>query len=302
MLPLVVRTDAHISREEGYSHMRRVRGVVLHFIKSRWSKLTSEDLRFRLTNVNFALSLISLVLLLVLTWYLRMIDDLWSQVALTILYSLIPLVLVFSPTPDPSEALKTRWCLSGFVVFLVFALLIALSARLDGSYLGLNVTMAIVSIPFITGCFWLASNRPLLLVPSLPSGILSMFYFNTTLFPPELRVKYLLTPLPVVVMCIALWTMVGWFFLDATDRLDDRRIWGPAMKSFTMIFLFAPIILLAIWVPQQLSGSDSWSTVLGTFLSVILGGVISEPVRHFLDDLNDVSSRRRKKRLPSTHN
>ena len=279
--------------------MRRLCPRALHCIRSRWDELTSEGFRRKLTDANLALSLIGLIILLVLTWYIRLTDDLWSQLALTILYSLIPLALVSSPTPDPSEARRTRWGLIGFIVFLLFALLIAFSAMRDNLYLGLNVTLIVVSLPFLAGCFWLASNRPLLLVPSLPSGILSMIYFNTTLFPPELRVKYLLVSLPVVVMCIALWTVVGWFFLDTTDRLDGRPIWAPALKSFTMIFLFAPIIVLAIWVPQQLSGNDSWSTVLGTFLSVILGGVISMPVRHFLEDLNDVSSNHRNTDAPN---
>lgn len=282
--------------------MRRISEDSLNFIQSRWSELISEDMRGRLTSVDFALSLISLIILILLIWCVRLIDDLWSQLAITILYSWIPLALLLSPPPKPSEARVTRWGLVGFFVFLVFALMIAYSDMRDDSYLGLNATLIMVSLPFLAGCFWLSWNKPLLLVPSLPSGLLSIIYFNTTLLPSDLRLKYVLITLPVVVMCIALWSIVGWFFLDAMERLDGKRIWGPGMKSFTMVFLFAPIIVLAIWVPQQISGGDSWSTVLGTFLSVILGGVISEPVRHFLGDLNDVSSRRLKKRMPSSHN
>ncbi len=282
--------------------MRRSYQSTLHFIQSRWSELTSEDVRGRLTSADFALSLIGLIILILLIWCIRLIDDLWSQLSLTILYLWIPLALLLSPPPKPSEARLTRLGLIIFLVFLVFALLIAFSDMRDDSYLGLNITIIMVSLPFLAGCVWLSWNRPLLLVPSLPSGLLSMIYFNTALLPSDLRLKYVLVTLPVVLMCIALWSVVGWIFLDAMERLDRKRIWGPGMKSFTMIFLFAPIIVLAIWVPQQLSGGDSWSTVLGTFLSVILGAVISEPFRHFLEDLNDVSSHRLKKRMPSTHN
>ena len=241
-------------------------------------------------NVNFFVSLIGLGILLLLIWYLSFIEDFSSQVALTLLYSIIPLSLFISPTRDPSGYRKTRWGICGITLFLFFALVLTLADKHDQPVLGLNVIALTASLPFIIFCWIIARIKRLLLVAIFPSGLLAMVYFIFGFLPDEARLNNALLPLPLLLLFIAVWSVGAWILLDLTEQMNNRPTWGPGLESLSMTYLFAPMIFLAIWVPQQLTEGDTWSTVLGTLLSVILGSVISTPVGQFLLDLGDLPS------------
>ena len=54
-----------------------------------------------------------------------------------------------------------------------------------------------------------------------------------------------------------------------------------------MVFLFAPLIFLVVWVPPAISENDAWSEPLMIVVSIILGGIISKHVAEFIRDLRE---------------
>ena len=270
--------------------MRQTLKNITDFLNQLRARLHSEKFWRPRANANFIVSLIGLGILSLLVWYLGLIEDFSSQVALTLLYSIIPLSLFISPTRDPSGYRKTRWGIYGITLFLLSAFVLTLAGKHEQPVLGLNVIALTVSLPFIIFCWILVWKKRLLLVAIFPSGILAMVYFIFDFLPDGARLNYALLPLPLVLLFIAMWTVGAWLLLDLTEQLGNRPTWGPGLESLSMAFLFAPMIVLAIWVPQQLSQSDTWSTVLGTLLSVIFGSVISTPIKQFLLDLGDLPS------------
>ena len=65
-------------------------------------------------------------------------------------------------------------------------------------------------------------------------------------------------------------------------RWKNRRVGGPGMRALAMVFLFFPVMLVAMAAPGTLGLSSTWSAVSLTLMGVLLSAVISEPLRRFL--------------------
>ena len=65
------------------------------------------------------------------------------------------------------------------------------------------------------------------------------------------------------------------------------------MESLSMLFLFLPLIVLAIVAPRTLSNGETWSAVFGTIVGVLFSSVVSVPLRQFLLDWGKLPPNRR---------
>ena len=218
----------------------------------------------------------------------QIIDGWPSRIGVMILFAAIPMLLWLRPAGDVVIQRRVTWVLGVLSLFVGCTLVLTLIGVSVDSSLGLKLTgLLFACLPFSVVCWILMWNKPILLVPLLPSGILSTIYLHTqvSILPGTDWFDSLLT-LPIVLIAIGLWTSLSWFLIQFSDSLKPCTIRGSGVESIAMIVLFAPIVLLGVWIPQELYGS-AWSSALGMLISVILGIILAKPVGQFLTALRN---------------
>ena len=242
-------------------------------------------LNFGLT---FWVSLWGFVALIVLVWTFETIDDLSSKITLTSLYAVIPAAYLVSSPEDENDLRTYQWMHFFLPGFLTLTCVLLYAEKLDLHALGSNIVLGTLSVLFLLS--WLLIRKKLLLgVVIVPFTIVITGYLVFMLLPAGSRLEYFLLPLPVVSLFSALWTIVTWIFLRATEKCRCKRTWGPLAESALMFSLFMPVIVIGIWISQKVSDGDTLPTVVGVLLSVVFGSVVSVPIRQFLLDLGDFS-------------
>ena len=71
-------------------------------------------------------------------------------------------------------------------------------------------------------------------------------------------------------------------------HLRKKRIWGPLTESLLMAVMFVPVIVLAVLVAAELELDDRWFSVVTILVGILLGSVVSVPLRQFLLDLGNL--------------
>ena len=238
---------------------------------------------------DFFLSLFGWGMLTTLIWYFELIDGLLQQVTLTVLFAALPLGLLGK---SPKER-HSHWGIRGLVLFILACLSVLASQRFGISELGFNVSMLLITSPFLLMFATLIRKKPLLGVGLVPSTLIAMVYLVLSEIPTGERLDYLLLPLPLVLLASLVWASVAWVLLVRTERCRTIMAWGPAMEALTMLFLFLPLILLAVTVPQGLALGGTWLAVSVTIVGVLLSSVVSVPLRQCLLELGKIPPNRR---------
>ena len=92
-----------------------------------------------------------------------------------------------------------------------------------------------------------------------------------------------LSPRPRLILeVVAAWTILVGFFIKDIEILPGHPTLGHSMEGLAMLFLFIPLMVLAIWVPRAIPSGDDWAVMPSTSVGVVFGIVISEPLRRFL--------------------
>ena len=124
----------------------------------------------------------------------------------------------------------------------------------------------------------------------MPFAIIVEAFLVVTVSSDGLRLEYLLIPLPTVLMGSVIWMFVARFLLTHARQRRQTIIWGPAMESAAMLFMFLPLTLLAIVIPIVVTDDRTWLAVSVTIIGVSFGSVVSTPLRQFLLDLGAAST------------
>ena len=211
-----------------------------------------------------------------------------SRLASITLFAAIPFLLWIWPIEDAVIRRRVTLVLVVLSLFVGCTLLLTLIGISRDSSLGLRlIGVLLAGLPYSVICWILMWNKPILLVPLVPPGILSVIYLRTelsTIFGTE-WFGFLLT-LPIVLITIGLWTTLSWMLLIVSDSQKPHPIRGSAAECIAMIVLFAPIVVLGVWIPNELFGS-AWSNALGMLISVILGIILAEPMGKLMRALRD---------------
>ena len=238
--------------------------------------------------IHFWVSVSGLVMFTALMWFPDLIDGMSTRVLLVLLYTVIPLSTLVEKTDDRAERRRLIWLNLGFGLFIAGLLLIAISDRQDWDLLGVNVLFFMMSAPFLLIFAVLIRGTPLTGVALIPSTVLAEVYLAIPEDWSDVRLEYLLIPLPVVLIGSVLWSFVARWLLSQARKRRQVPIWGPASESFTMFFLFLPLILFAILMPRALTDDQIWLAASVTIIGVLLGSVVSTPLRQFLLDLGEL--------------
>ena len=271
-------------------------GSRMRDIISEARKLSRKDLRRGFT-VNFLMTLLILGMLTYFIWGFDYIDRLSDSVVLNLLPVYFPPVAFYQAVRQKPEARRFDWSYFGYIVFMFFALLLAISDRYDLDELGINIVVVMTSAPWLVVFGILVRGKRILAVGMVPAAMLLMTYWVAPAISDGLELHYSLIPLSAVSILLALWSFLVWLLFKGVNRwsLPKHETLGPFMESLAMLFLFAPLMVLAIWVPRAFPGGEDWSVVLAAMVGVVFGSVISEPLTRFLRSYGNLPSARKDK-------
>ena len=267
--------------------MRHVKNTI-----SEWRRLSWKDLR-RGVSPDFVLTLLSLAILTYFIWGFDHIERLYDSVVLNLLPAALPPLAFFEAMRQEPAGRRFSWWNAGLTFFLALALGIAVSDKFDLDALGFNLVMIMASSPWFVISWILVREKRILAIGIVPAALIVVAYWVAPAFSGELELHYFLIPLTAVSVVIAPWTVLVWIFFKGIDRWPDHPTLSPLMESLAMLFLFMPLMVLAIWVPRTIPGGDDWSVVLAAMVGVVFGSVVSEPLGRFLRSYGDLPSHRR---------
>ena len=272
------------------------RFLVCHLqdVISEFRKLSREDLR-RGFSVNFAMTLVNLAMFTYFVWGFDHIDRLYDSIVLNLLPAYFPPAAFYQAMRQKPEARRFDWWFAGFAFFILLAVLLSISDRYDFDELGINVVVVMTSAPWLIVFGMLVRGKRILAVGMGPAAVLLMGYWVAPVISEGSELQYFLIPLPAVSLLLAAWTFLVWLLFKGVDRWPQPKheTLGPFMESLAMLFLFAPLMVLAIWVPRAFPGGEDWSVVLAAMVGVVFGSVISEPLTRFLRSYGNLPSARR---------
>ena len=264
------------------SQMPQLREAVLSVRLPSWTEVRQR------AGVHFWVSAFGLLVFAALMWFPDLIDGTSTRVLLMLLYAVIPLSALFDTSDDRAERRQFIWWNLGFVLLILGLLLIAMSDRFNWPLLGMNVLFVMISAPFLLVFAILIRGTPLTGVALVPSTIVAVVYLTIPGDSSAIRIELLLIPLPIVLIGSVVWSYVARLLLNQARKRRQVPIWGPASESLSMLFLFLPLVLFAIMMPRALTDDQIWLAASVTIIGVLLGSVVSTPLRQFLLDLGQL--------------
>ncbi len=272
----------------------RVLVCYAHGVMSEARKLTWEDLR-RGFSVNFAMALLNLALFTYFVWGFDHIDRMYDSIVLNLLPAYFPFVAFYQAMRQDPKDRRLDWLFAGFVLFIFLAVLLSISDRYDLDELGINVIVVMTSAPWLFVFGILVRGKRILAVGMVPAALLLMAYWVLPDLSKGLEPHYALIPLSVVSVLLALWSFLVWLLFKGVERWPQSKhdTLGPFLESLAMLFLFTPMMVLAIWVPRAFPGGEDWSVVLAAMVGVVFGSVISDPLTRFLRNYGNLPSARK---------
>ena len=239
---------------------------------------------------DFGLTLLILGLIASYVWGFDYIDRLQDRIVMTLLPAVLPLLAFSVAMRQERKERRVDWWYVGFAVFLGLVLALAVSDKFDLDAVGINVVVIMVSSPWLVIFWTLVRQKRILAIGMVSTAVLLMVSWFVPAFSSDLELGYLLVPLPAFALVVAAWTILVWIFLKGIDKWSDHPTLGPLMESLAMLFLFMPLMVLAIWLPKTIPSGDDWSVVPATIVGVVFGSVISEPMRRFLSSYGNLPS------------
>ena len=248
-----------------------------------------QDLRRGLTP-NFVMTLLILAMLTYFIWGFDYIDRLSDRIVVNLLPAFFPPAAFYEGMRQKPGTRRFDWWHAGFAVFLGLGLLVAISDKYDFDVLGINVVVIMASAPWLVIFWMLARRKRILAIGMVPAAALLMGYWVVPAISGGLELHYFLIPLSAVSVLLALWSLLTWLLFEGVDKWPQPKheTLGPFMESLAMLFLFLPIMVLAIWIPRTFPGGEDWSVVLAAIVGVIFGSVVSEPLTRFLRSYGDL--------------
>lgn len=220
-----------------------------------------------------------------MTWYLQLHDELSVRIWLSVLVAVLPVLVLLSPPNSWTWRGVPFW----FGIFLWLAVLLLAGRKFNLTFVSVNTVVVILALP-LWWLVWLLTGRSLLLFASLLLGLAAMTgYWWAALSKNEDSLMLLSVPVLIVPVFGLVWAVLTGLSFHFAKRRKDHRICGPGLQALAMFFLLLPIVSVAAFVPRELELGPNWSAVSLAIAGILLGTVISEPLRRFLVELGELS-------------
>ena len=275
--------------------LSKERQALMPYVKKTitdWRKLSRKDLLMGV-NGDFVPTLLSLAIITYFIWGFHYVDRLYDRIVLNLYAAVFVPITFYKAMRQERERFRPSLWSVVVVFFLALVLAYALTDKFGLDALGINAAMIILSYPWLVIFGMLVRQKRILAIGMVPAAIILMAYWVMPTPYSELNLQDFLLLLVAVSFVIAVWTVPVWIFFKGLDRWPEHPTLAPLMESLAMLFLFMPLMVLAIWVPKTIPGGDDWSVVVAAIVGVVFGSVISEPIRDFLRSYGNLPSRRR---------
>ena len=223
-----------------------------------------------------------------LTWYFDLIDGLSGRIAMTVLVSILPAAIAFTNYKGAGVPWK-EWA-PGYwlVVFLFLANGLALSDKFEWVGTGLQFSVLIFALFWLWIIWQFIGSNWLIWACLGLAFVLFLTYWVAALIKFEESWQLLLLPLLLVLVVGAVWAPCAAWVLNKARKFKNRRIRGPGLQAFAMMFLFLPVIFIVIAIPGTFQLGQQWSDVSLLLAGIILSVLVAEPLRRFLLESADL--------------
>lgn len=282
-------------------------------------KYSWKDLRRGVT-VNFAMTLFILVMFSYFIWSFDYIHRLYDSIVLNLLAACFALAVFYDGIRKETDDRRFSWGYAAMAASVVAILLLAFSDRYGNDALGVNVLGITLSSPLLIAFWILVRKRNVLAVGMVPAAFILMGYWVAPGISEGFELKLFLVPLMAVSVLLVAWTLLVWLLFESVvnltrhptcstyskhaahqkhpmhstyskhDAHQKHPVLGPFMESLAMLFLFIPLIVLAILVTRTIPGGEDWTLVITAIVGVVLGSVVSDPFMCFLRNFGNLPS------------
>ena len=223
-----------------------------------------------------------------LTWYFDLIDGLSGRIAMTVLVSILPAAIAFTSYKGSGIPWKEWAPAYWLVVFLILANGLALSDKNDWFEVGLQFSVLILALLWLWIIWQFIGSNWLIWACLALEFVLFLTYWVAALIKSEESWQLILLPLLLVFVVGAVWAPCAAWVVSKAKKFKNRRIRGPGLQSFAMMFLFLPLIFTAIAIPGTFQLDQQWSAISLLFAGIILSVLVAEPLRRFLLEWGDL--------------
>ena len=227
----------------------------------------------------FILVMLFAVLAYGVIWWFRPFESLWTTICVTALVTTLPALHFLGPKPQWKSSREFLWAL-----LTVFAIALFLAGdQTNQRYVAISGALLFVAVPY-WWVFWRLARRQWFLATGLMiAGALWMVYWTVALLRLESGgFEFLLVPLPFVGLAGILWLGVAYPCLRCARRWRFHSVRGPAWRLAALCMWFAPAGAVGSVGPYVLGLDAIWSAVSSVVVGVVLGVVVSDPLRYLL--------------------
>ena len=242
---------------------------------------------------NFWISLLGLVSLSILLWWINPIEDmnLYLKVAVTLLYVVYLVFGLIDGFRDKRQDTKVDPVNLMLTAFFSFFLGMELADRANMPAVVVNVLSILASLLPLWVLWNLTKGKRLLQLAMILLIVVASFYLVPPITPAGITLDYLLLPLPVVSYVLIVWALAARGALTLAQRWQWSPVWGPLTESLTMFLIAAPLVALTMLAANALGFGDIGVAVFGVIAGILFGNAVSAPLRRFLLALGGLSQK-----------
>ena len=243
-----------------------------------------DQTRLRIVGALFTIVLVC-VPIAVLVWGFDYIDELGVRIFMS---AAAGVMLIFTVLSEP-KSWRDRWESLWLAVVLYPLLIFAIAHEFDIKSLAMNAVVAFVAVP-CCWVVWVSMGRDWLVrLATMLAVTAVMIHWGAGMIAAKAPLDVALLPLPTILLIGALWAPFARMALYFARRWKYRRLRGPGFQVVAMVAVFSPMFVIAITVPQLFELGPIWLSVSLALAGILLGAVISEPLRRFLLRLGNLS-------------
>ena len=237
-------------------------GKFAHAVRERWRVLT-------------VTILFICIPVYAMAWWLNIHNNLAANIAATGVVTAMPVAELFAV---PSS-LRSNKHLLWMAAFALVALAVFISDEREWRIVSTNGAVILVSsLAYFAIWLWIRNNW--FLMSGLILALVAMTIYWAAFWVQNSGPLELVT-LPLLLISVGgvSWAPPAMLVLEIARLRKNGKISGPGWQAFAMATLFLPVIMVTITIPPMLGLGDIWSAASLTIVSIMLGSVISAPLR-----------------------
>ena len=219
-------------------------------------------------------------------WVFCLFAELLPSVVLTVMATFVLVSHFVSPPAHWKDRGEWLWGIG----LIMCVLCVLIGEWGDWGFLTGGGALIFIALPFWWTCWRLTGRQWFLSSGHILAAVMAMAYWAISpVRHSDDNLGYLLLPLPLVAGVGLIWVIPATYVLYLARRWKFRRIRGPLMQVIALVIWFMPSGAVAAFGPVLLELNSIWSAASLTVVGVVLGTVVSAPLRFLLLEWSELS-------------